>query len=76
MHSIIVSDLDGTLLNPDHRVSERTKQAIHNLLATGKRFIIATVATTLMLKQSESQLALKSISSHPMAHACITHKVN
>lgn len=42
MHSIIVSDLDGTLLNPDHRVSERTKQAIHNLLATGKRFIIAT----------------------------------
>ena len=42
MYRVIASDLDGTLLNPDHRVSEVTKQTIHALLAKGKKFIIAT----------------------------------
>lgn len=42
MYRVIASDLDGTLLNPAHRVSEVTKQTIHALLAKDKKFIIAT----------------------------------
>lgn len=42
MYRVIASDLDGTLLNPSHRVSETTKKTIHELLAQGKKFIIAT----------------------------------
>ena len=42
MYRVIASDLDGTLLNPSHRVSTITKNTIHELLAQGKKFIIAT----------------------------------
>lgn len=42
MYKVIVSDLDGTLLTPAHRVSETTKQTINKLLQTDKKFIIAT----------------------------------
>jgi len=42
MYKVIVSDLDGTLLTPEHVVSEQTKVTIHKLLKQGKKFIIAT----------------------------------
>src|SRR3712207_6896907 len=38
----IVSDLDGTLLNDDRTVGERTVQGIQNLVKKGFPFVIAT----------------------------------
>ena len=39
---VVVSDLDGTLLNPNHVVSEYTKETIQKLIQTGVHFMIAT----------------------------------
>jgi len=42
MYKIAISDLDGTLLAPDHRLSTQTKESIHHWLQAGKKFVIAT----------------------------------
>jgi Cof subfamily protein (haloacid dehalogenase superfamily) len=42
MYKVIVSDLDGTLLNSQHQVSPRTRHILQRLLAAGLRFIVAT----------------------------------
>lgn len=42
MFKLIVSDMDGTLLNEDKKVSDETKAAIRKLEAHGARFTIAT----------------------------------
>lgn len=42
MIKVIASDLDGTLLGADHRVSHRTAETIRKACAAGYRFIIAT----------------------------------
>ena len=42
MFKVIVSDLDGTLLNSQHQVSPRTRHILHRLIDTGVRFIVAT----------------------------------
>ena len=39
---VVVSDLDGTLLNPNHVVSEYTKKTIRKLTDSGVHFMIAT----------------------------------
>ena len=39
---VIASDLDGTLLNENHTLSERTIEAIHKAQEKGIRFMIAT----------------------------------
>lgn len=39
---VVVSDLDGTLLNPDHVVSDYTKETIRKLIQSGIHFMIAT----------------------------------
>ncbi len=39
---MILCDLDGTLLNPDGIVSERTRKAIHDVRQKGILFGIAT----------------------------------
>ncbi len=40
--ALIASDVDGTLLDPDERVTERTRQAVRAAVAGGVRFILAT----------------------------------
>ena len=42
MYKIAISDLDGTLLGPDHRISYQTKQSIHDWIKSGREFAIAT----------------------------------
>ncbi len=42
MIKLFVSDIDGTLLNDKHVVSETTKQAIRDLRASGVRFMTAS----------------------------------
>ena len=42
MYKIAISDLDGTLLGPDHRMSSQTKDSIHRWLQADRKFAIAT----------------------------------
>ena len=42
MYKVIVSDLDGTLLNAQHRISDYTEDLIRFVLSKGIPFIIAT----------------------------------
>jgi len=39
---LVVSDLDGTLLNHDHRLSDSTRQAVQSLVKQGVQFMLAT----------------------------------
>ena len=41
----IVIDLDGTLLNDEHKLSDRNKEAIKKAIAQGIKVIIATGKT-------------------------------
>lgn len=42
MYKIAISDLDGTLLGPDHRISAKTKETIQRWVQSGRKFVIAT----------------------------------
>lgn len=42
MYKVAISDLDGTLLGPDHKVSIETKNSIHKWIESGRKFVIAT----------------------------------
>ncbi|TEW54561.1 Cof-type HAD-IIB family hydrolase [Psychromonas sp. RZ22] len=42
MYKIAISDLDGTLLGPDHKISNTTKQSIDQWIQNDRRFVIAT----------------------------------
>jgi hypothetical protein len=42
MIRLVVIDLDGTLLNPDHIISQRSKQIIQQVHQTGVEFMLAT----------------------------------
>ena len=41
-YKIVVSDLDGTLLNSQHRISDYTVRTIRKLEKKGIKFVIAT----------------------------------
>lgn len=42
MYHIVASDLDGTLLSPDHRLTSYTKETLNLLTARGIHFVFAT----------------------------------
>jgi Cof subfamily protein (haloacid dehalogenase superfamily) len=42
---LIVSDLDGTLLNSQHNISPRTQKALHDAIAAGVNVVFATGKT-------------------------------
>lgn len=42
MFKVVVSDLDGTLLNKQHQISPRTQATLHKLEQQGIKFIVAT----------------------------------
>ena len=42
MYKIAISDLDGTLLGSDHRISAKTKDSIQHWINRGLKFVIAT----------------------------------
>jgi hydroxymethylpyrimidine pyrophosphatase-like HAD family hydrolase len=39
---LVASDVDGTLLDPTDRISVRTRQAVHRVLAAGVPFVLVT----------------------------------
>ncbi|MGH4008933.1 MAG: HAD family hydrolase [Pseudonocardiaceae bacterium] len=39
---MVASDVDGTLLDPTDRISERTRAAVHRVLAAGVPFVLVT----------------------------------
>lgn len=41
-YKMIVSDLDGTLLNSENKISSENKKVLKNLIKNGKKFVIAT----------------------------------
>lgn len=42
MYKIAISDLDGTLLGADHRISRKTKESIQRWINDDRKFVIAT----------------------------------
>ena len=42
MYNVVVTDLDGTLLNNQHQISGHTRRVLHNLCDHGKQLIVAT----------------------------------
>lgn len=42
MYKVVISDLDGTLLNSQHQVSPATRATLHTLVGQGVRFMVAT----------------------------------
>ncbi|HHQ4564675.1 TPA: HAD family hydrolase, partial [Aeromonas veronii] len=42
MFKVVVSDLDGTLLNKQHQISPRTRDTLHRLVEQGVKFVVAT----------------------------------
>ena len=42
MFKVVVSDLDGTLLNGQHQISSRTRDTLHRLVDQGVKFVVAT----------------------------------
>lgn len=42
MFPVVVSDLDGTLLNKEHQISPKTRDVLHRLSEQGVKFVFAT----------------------------------
>lgn len=42
MFKVVVSDLDGTLLNKQHQISARTRETVRRLVEQGIKFVVAT----------------------------------
>jgi len=59
MPTLYVSDLDGTLLDRDQRVSEQTATIINELVAQGMLFTVATARSTPSARQVLADLDLR-----------------
>ncbi|MEH6451979.1 MAG: Cof-type HAD-IIB family hydrolase [Psychromonas sp.] len=57
MYKIAISDLDGTLLGENHRISDKTKQSIESWLDSGKKFVIATGRHYIEAKHLQKELS-------------------
>lgn len=55
---LIACDMDGTLLDSNRKISERTKQAVAKCIEAGKMFIIATGRMYIAAKPYAEQLGL------------------
>ncbi|NHH99099.1 Cof-type HAD-IIB family hydrolase [Oceanimonas sp. MB9] len=58
MYDVIVSDLDGTLLNSQHRISDYTREVLHELTRRGVEFIVATGRHHVDVRAIRDQLGL------------------
>ena len=69
MFKAVVTDLDGTLLNAEHKVSEFTRETVKLLLQKGIKFYIATGRNYLGAKEAMDELGVKVplITSHGAA---------
>ncbi|AFJ48803.1 sugar/pyridoxal phosphate phosphatase YigL [Shimwellia blattae] len=58
MYQIVASDLDGTLLSPDHLLTPYTRQTLQQLTARGVHFIFATGRHHIDVAQLRSSLGI------------------
>ena len=58
MIKLIALDLDGTLLNPDKKISEANKLAIHRAREAGVKIVLCTVRTLMGIKAYVDELDL------------------
>ncbi|MGI9275947.1 MAG: Cof-type HAD-IIB family hydrolase [Endozoicomonas sp.] len=59
MYPVVVSDLDGTLLNQNHELAPRTLDVIRRLSAQGTKFVFATGRHHVDVKDFREQLGIK-----------------
>ena len=59
MHPVVVSDLDGTLLNEKHELAPRTKTVIRRLTEEGIKFVFATGRHRLDVEGFRSQVDIE-----------------
>lgn len=59
MFPVVVSDLDGTLLNKNHQLSSRTKEVVKRLSAKGVKFVFATGRHFLDVDKLRSDLGIE-----------------
>ena len=58
MYKIAISDLDGTLLGADHRISTKTKDSIHRWIEDDRKFVIATGRHYIEAKSQKETLGI------------------
>ena len=58
MYKLIISDLDGTLLNSNHKMDSFTKDILHQVHSKGVNFVIATGRTFLDAVRVKNDLGL------------------
>lgn len=56
MYKIVASDLDGTLLTPDHKLAPFTQETLKRLHQQGKTFVFALAAIILMWQKCVRKL--------------------
>jgi hypothetical protein len=57
--TLYVSDLDGTLLGPDARISDFTRETVNRLADAGELIALATARSLLSVKRVASELRLR-----------------
>lgn len=60
MYQVVASDLDGTLLSPDHTLSPYAKETLKLLTACGVNFVFATGRHHVDVGQIRDNLEIKS----------------
>ncbi|MDK2917708.1 MAG: hypothetical protein PWQ37_441 [Candidatus Petromonas sp.] len=70
----VISDLDGTLLNSNHQVSEYTKKVIKKVLSRGVHFFIATGRHHVDVNHIRKQLGLDTV--FITSNGCRVHNPN
>ncbi len=58
-YKIVFSDIDGTLLNSEHKVSKRTKEKINSLVQKGIDFILVSARMPSGVENIQNQLSIK-----------------
>lgn len=60
MYHVVASDLDGTLLSPQHTLTDYTKETLKMLAAQGVHFVFATGRHHVDVAQMRDKLAIKA----------------
>lgn len=60
MYQVVASDLDGTLLSPDHTLSPYAKETLKLLTARGVNFVFATGRHHVDVGQIRDNLGIKT----------------
>ena len=60
MYHVVASDLDGTLLSPDHRLTPYTKETLRLLTARGVHFVFATGRHHVDVSQMRDNLEIEA----------------